>query len=49
MLPDENAFYFYLAVGAPLGIRANSLSEFSTRLREVDAASIKLHSERHDF
>ena len=49
VLPDENAFYFYKALGAPLGIKANSLIEFSSKLKEVDKTSIKFHTERHDF
>ena len=49
VLPDEKAFYFYKAPGAPLGIKANSLIEFSSKLKEVDKTSIKFHTERHDF
>ena len=49
VLPDEKAFYFYKAPGAPLGIKANSLIEFSSKLKEVDKTSIRFHTERHDF
>ena len=49
VLQDQNAFYFYSKIDLSLGIRANSLPEFSTKLREVGGASIKFHVERHDF
>jgi len=49
VLPHENAFYFYKAIGAPLGIKVNSLIEFSSKLKEVDKTSIRFHTERHDF
>lgn len=49
VLPDEKAFYFYEAIGRPTGMKANSLGEFSAKLKEVDLTSIKFHSERQDF
>jgi hypothetical protein len=49
VLPDEIAFYFYKSLGEPLGIKANSLIEFSSKVEEVDKTSIIFHTERHDF
>ena len=49
VLPDENAFYFHKALGAPLGIKANGLIEFSSKLKEVDKTWIRFHVEQHDF
>ena len=49
VLPDEIAFYFYKALGEPLGVKANSLIEFSSKVKEVDKTSIRFHTERRDF
>jgi hypothetical protein len=48
-VPDENGFYFYEGVDSPLGLKANSLEEFSAELQQVDPGSIKFHLSRQDF
>jgi hypothetical protein len=48
-VPDDKAFYFYRAWGAPLGTRAKSLREFAEQLKSIDPISVKFHLERHDF
>jgi hypothetical protein len=48
-VPDENGFYFYQGVDSPLGLRANSLEQFSEELQTVDPRSIRFHLGRQDF
>jgi hypothetical protein len=48
-VPDENGFYFYRSLDSPLGLKANSLEEFSKELQAVDPGSIKFHLGRKDF
>lgn len=48
-VPDENGFYFYQSLGFPLGLRANSLEEFSKELETVDPSSIRFHLGRQGF
>jgi len=46
--PDK-AFYFYRAIGLPLGATSRSLGEFATVVKGIDPSSIKFHVERGDF
>jgi hypothetical protein len=48
-VPDENGFHFYQSVDAPLGLKANSLEQFSQELQTVDPSSIRFHLSRQDF
>jgi hypothetical protein len=48
-LTPDKGFYFYKAIGQPLGATANSLGEFATVVKGVDPSSIKFHVERGDF
>lgn len=49
MMPDEQAFHFYRAVGQPLGMSARSVKEFFDAVKEVTADSLEFHMERGDF
>jgi hypothetical protein len=46
--PDR-AFNFFLCVGTPSGVYADSLQAFSRGLQEVDARSVSFHMERRDI
>jgi hypothetical protein len=46
--PDK-AFYFYRAIGLPIGATSKSLGEFATIVKGVDPSSIRFHVERGDF
>jgi hypothetical protein len=46
--PDK-AFYFYRAIGQPLGATSRSFSEFAATVRGIDPASVRFHIERGDF
>ncbi len=47
--PDDKAFHFYLDLHKPLSQSANSLSEFSQKLKTIDKTSIEFHICRGDF
>jgi Mn-dependent DtxR family transcriptional regulator len=47
--PLENAFHFYADIGKPLGVFANSLSDFSEKVRFIDIESLTFHLRRGDF
>lgn len=46
---DQEAFYFYEAVGRPTGEIAKNLSDFLGKLRSVKSESVMFHLERGDF
>jgi alpha-amylase len=48
-VPPEQAFKFYSAVDAPLGMSARSLGEFVERVKAVEPASLAFHVQRQDF
>jgi len=45
----EKAFHFYLGIGKPLNVSADSLLDFCEKIRLVDLESIEFHSQRGDF
>jgi hypothetical protein len=46
--PDK-AFYFYKAIGQPLGPTSRSFSEFAATVKGIDPASVRFHVERGDL
>lgn len=46
---DEEAFYFYKAVGKPTRESAYSLSDFLQKIQTVESESLVFHLERKDF
>lgn len=46
---EENAFFFYESVDAPIGMAARSLEEFVDLLKSVEPSSITFHMARADF
>lgn len=46
---DEEAFYFYKAVGKPIQESACSLSDFLQKIRTVEPESLVFHLKRKDF
>ena len=48
-LGNDEAFYFFTAIGNCTGQSANSLEEFLTRITEIDAKSLEFHLFREDF
>jgi len=48
-VPDERAFYFYMGIDSPSGVKASNLEEFLQSLKKVDVASVQFHTDRHDF
>lgn len=46
---DEEAFYFYEAVGKPTGESARNLSEFLEKVKSVKLESLLFHLQRKDF
>jgi hypothetical protein len=46
---DEEAFYFYEAIGKPTGQSARCLSDFLEKIRLVKLESLLLHLQRRDF
>jgi SOS-response transcriptional repressor LexA len=48
-LGNEQAFYFYEAVGKPTGQCAKNLREFSQILESASPKTIAFHIERNDF
>jgi hypothetical protein len=48
-LGDQEAFYFYEAVGKPTGELARNLSDFLDRIKVVKSESLVFHLQRGDF
>ena len=48
-LTSDKAFYFYKAIGRPLGATPRSLGEFAAIVKGIDPASVRFHVERGDF
>jgi hypothetical protein len=48
-LNGQEAFYFYEAVGKPIGENAASLSDFVEKMKSVKMESILFHLQRKDF
>jgi len=46
---DEEAFYFYEAIGKPTGENARSLSDFLEKIKSVKLESLLFHLQRKDF
>jgi hypothetical protein len=46
---DEEAFYFYEAVGKPTGEVARNLSDFLDKVKSVKTESLAFHLQRSDF
>jgi hypothetical protein len=46
---DQEAFYFYEAIGKPIGETAKNLNEFLNKVKTVKAESLKFHLQRKDF
>ena len=46
---DEEAFYFYEAIGKPTGEAARNLSDFLDKVKSVKTESLAFHLQRSDF
>jgi hypothetical protein len=46
---DQEAFYFYEAVGRPTGEIARNLSDFLDKVKTVKSESLTFHLQRRDF
>jgi len=46
---DDEAFYFYEAVGKPTGDAARNLSDFLDKMKSVNSESLMFHQLRGDF
>jgi predicted transcriptional regulator len=46
---QEKAFHFYIGMNQPTGMHANSLRDFSEKLKHLDIRSIEFHISRKDF
>jgi hypothetical protein len=46
---DQEAFYFYEAVGKPTGEKARNLSDFLERVKTAKSDSLVFHLQRGDF
>ncbi|MGD0494880.1 MAG: DUF5752 family protein [Candidatus Bathyarchaeia archaeon] len=46
---DQEAFYFYEAVGKPTGEVARNLSDFLDRVKSIKSESLMFHLQRRDF
>ena len=46
---DEEAFYFYEAIGKPTGENARSLSDFLEKMKSVKLESLLFHLQRKEF
>ena len=46
---DEEAFYFYEAIGKPTGENARSLSDFLEKIKSVKLESLLFHLQRKNF
>lgn len=49
MVPENEAFQFYLEIGKPAGLAAKSITEFYRAVSQVDVASLDFHLKRGDF
>ncbi len=49
LVPEEQAFHFYVGVDKPLGFSAHSLEEFYRSVRQVCSDAIDFHLYRGDF
>lgn len=48
-LTDDKAFYFYLGIGVPLGVRAGGLEDFAKIIPNLNPNSVEFHVKRRDF
>ncbi len=48
-VPQEKAFFFYIAVGVYTKVSAISLQDFAAKLGSIDEGSILFHYPRGDF
>jgi Family of unknown function (DUF5752) len=48
-LSDQESFYFYKAIGHPIGEKAVSLIDFSKKIEKIDVLSLAFHYYREDF
>jgi hypothetical protein len=46
---DQEAFYFYEAIGKPTGENAKNLNDFLEKVKTVKAESLTFHLQRKDF
>ena len=46
---DQEAFYFYEAVGKPIGQNAKNLNDFLEKVKTIKAESLAFHIQRKDF
>jgi len=46
---DQEAFYFYEAVGKPIGQNAKNLIDFLEKVKTIKAESLAFHLQRKDF
>jgi len=46
---DQEAFYFYEAIGKPTGETAKNLTDFLDKVKTVKTESLKFHLQRNDF
>jgi len=46
---DQEAFYFYEAIGKPTGEHAKNLIDFLEKVKTVKTESLKFHLQRNDF
>lgn len=46
---DQEAFYFYEAIGKPTGQNAKNLNDFLEKVKTVKAESLAFHLQRKDF
>jgi hypothetical protein len=46
---DDEAFYFYKAIGKPTGESARSLSDFLEKMKSMSLESLLFHFQRKDF
>jgi hypothetical protein len=49
VIPDDQGFHFYTAVGDYCGVSVHSLEEFADALQHVCSEAIVFHFERGDF
>lgn len=49
VVPHEQAFHFYTAIGHYTGTSANSLQDFCDKIQKVSPKSIEFHLPRKDF
>ena len=48
-MPFEKAFHFYTGINQYLGVYANSLNDFCSKIQKIDLKSIEFHLPRRDF